>query len=232
MALTVELERRTRRIELQHGPMPALGFEQAVIAQPQPRTLRLLLPPLRPQRQRVLPPVGQARRAHRAVQRGQRLLGQRARFAALQLLALGRRQQAVAVRRVERARLIEPAFDRTTGHQQGVVGVLGHGRGKGRLRTLGGGAVLAAQQHHHLPRAAVGDAPGDVAQQAVMRILRQQREDVGVDPRLLAPQVPLLRAQYQQQQQPGDAQPVPPAPQPLRCVRCDGLTQSGVPRRR
>jgi hypothetical protein len=25
---------------------------------------------------------------------------------------------------------------------------------------------------------------------------------------------------------------VPPAPQPLRCVRCHGLTQSGVPRRR
>ena len=74
MAFAVELERRTRRVELQRGPMLVLGLEQAVIAQPQSRTLRLLLPPLRPQRQRVLPPVGQARRAHRAVQRSQRLL--------------------------------------------------------------------------------------------------------------------------------------------------------------
>ncbi len=232
MALAIELERRTRRIELQRRPMLAFCFQQAIIAQPQARTLRMLLPPLRPQRQRVLSPVGQARRAHRAVQCSQRLLGQRARFTALQLLALGRGQQAVAVRRVERARLIEPAFDRTTGHQQGVVGVLGHGRRKGRLRALGGRAVLAAEQHHHLPRTAIGDAPGDVAQQAVMRILRQQREDVGVDPRLLAPQMPLLCAQRQQQHQPGDAQPVPPAPQAVRCVGCHGLTQNGGPRRR
>ncbi|EXX78817.1 hypothetical protein RirG_011620 [Rhizophagus irregularis DAOM 197198w] len=36
MALTVKLERRPRRIELQRRPMLALGFEQAIIAQPQP----------------------------------------------------------------------------------------------------------------------------------------------------------------------------------------------------
>ncbi len=231
VALAIQLERRAGRIELQHGPMPALGFKQAVIAQPQARTLRLLLPPLRPQRQRILAPFSQSRRTHRAIQRSQRLLGQHARFAAQQLLALGRCQQAVAVRRVERARLVKPAFDRAAGYQQGMVGILGHGRRKGHLRALGSRAVLAAEQHHDLPRTAIGNAPGDVAQQAVVRILRQQGEDVGVDPRLLAPQLPLLCAQRQQHQQPGNAQPVPPAPQPVRCVRCHGLTQSGGPRR-
>jgi hypothetical protein len=113
-----------------------------------------------------------------------------------------------------------------------MVSVVGHGRSERHLRALGGGAILAAQQHHHLPRTAIGNTPGHIAQQAVMGVLRQQRKDVGVDPRLLAPQVPLLRAQRQQQHQPGNAQPMPPALQPVRCVRCHGLTQGGGPRRR
>ncbi|CAH0323611.1 hypothetical protein SRABI89_05549 [Pseudomonas koreensis] len=182
MALAIKPESRARRIELQRRPVLALGLQQAVIAQAQPGALGLLLPPLRPQRQRILPPLGQARRAHRSVQRTQRLFGQGSGFGLLQLLALGRGQQAVAVRCIERTRVIEPAFDRTTGHQQRAVGITGHCRSERCLRALGGGTVGAAEQHHHLPRAAIGDAPGDVAEQTVVRVLRQQGEDVGIDP--------------------------------------------------
>ncbi len=235
MALAVELEGRAGRIELQRGPVLALGFKQAIIAQAQAGALGLLLPPLRPQRQRVLPPLGQPRSAHRAIQRAQRLFGQRAWIGLLQLFALGRGQQTVAIRRVERARFIEPAFDRTAGHQQPAVGIAGHGLGEGGLRALGGGAIGTAQQHHHLARAAIGDAPGDITQQAIVRILRQQGEDVGVDPRFLAPQAPLLRAHHQQHQQPGNAQPMPPPAQALRPLPrgvSRHISQSGVPRRR
>ncbi|MNV29370.1 hypothetical protein D3C71_1205940 [compost metagenome] len=229
MPLAIQLEGRIAGLVLQHRPMLAVGFEQTVLAQLQTGTPRLLLPPLRPQRQRVLSPLGQARRAHRPVQAGQRLPGQIIGSSVLQLLALLRRQQAVAVRRIETARLIEPAFHRTAGAQQATIGIGRHRGGKGRLCVLHRFTIRIAHQHHHLACTGIGDATGDIGQQRVVRITRQQREDVGVDPRLFAPQPPLLRAQGQQQQQPGPAQPMPPATQRVRCV--DGLSQNGGPRR-
>lgn len=128
----------------------------------------------------------------------------------------------------EGAGLVEPAFERAAGHQQLAVRIGGHCFGKRGLRTLGSGTVGTAQQHRHLSRAAIGDAPGDIAQQAVMRVLRQQGEDVSVDAWLHAPHAPLLHAQRQQQQQPCKAEPAPPT---LQAACRAVLIQSGGPRR-
>ncbi|MNV02993.1 hypothetical protein D3C71_932380 [compost metagenome] len=212
MALAIELERRPHRVELQHRPMLAIGLEQAVIAHPQARAQRALLPPLRPQRQRVLPPIGQSRCAHRAIQRGQCRVGQAIDRFGLQALALLAGQQAVAVRRVERARLLEPALDRpAVAQQRPALGAVVHHRSECLLGGLGLRGIGTAEQHHDLARVGIGDAAGDIGEQAIMRILRQQRQDVGIDPRLALPQLPLLHAQANQHQQPEHRQPAPDA---------------------
>ncbi len=211
--------------------MLSIGFQQAVIAHLQARTQRALLPPLRPQRERILAPLGQARRAHRAVQRRQCRFGQAIGGFVLQPLALCTGQQAVAIRCVERPCLIEPAFDRAAFLEQRgsaplhLDGIAECGLGRLGLRRIG-----TAQQHHDLARVGIGDTAGDIGQQAVVRILRQQREDVGIDPRFALPQLPLLHAQADQHQQPGNGQPAPEALQ--AAVGRQHVIQTCGPRRR
>ncbi len=229
MALTIELERRTDRVVLHDRPMLAIGLQQAVVAHLQARAQRAFLPPLRPQRERILAPLGQARCAHRTVQRRQCRLGQALGGFVLQPLALCAGQQTVAIRCIERTRLIEPAFDRAALlEQRGSAPLCLDGIAEGRLGRLGLHRIGTAQQHHDLARIGIGDAPGDIGQQAIMRVLRQQREDVGVDPRFALPQLPLLHAQADQHQQPNDGQPAPEALQ--AAVRGQHVIQTCDPR--
>ena len=212
--------------------MAPVGLQQAVGIQRHARGGHLGLPPVRPQAEGIVAPLGQPRRPHGAVQGGERRFGQRIGRGLLQLAALRFRQQAIAIRRQRNARLGEPVLGRALRHQQARA-IAGRCPHRGLERVTGAQRrfrIDGAEHHHHVARTVAGDPPGGVGNRRIAGIHRQQRQDVAVDARGL-PEAHVMPGHGHEHQQPRQRQPAPAAQPALRPPRCVRLSQTGRPRR-
>ena len=180
-------------------------------------------PPLRPQTEGIVHPIGEPRLCGGLVQILQRALHQIGILDTRQLRALLRGEQVGAPRLVEVERRLHGAVARNRlflewGLALGVQAVAEHfGRGPGVL------PIRSTQQHHDLARELVGQLLRGLRDVGCLLVQWEQRQHIGINT-VLMPETPLVRAHAQHHQQPDDGGG---APQPASGLVVEGSGMVG-----